>query len=241
MNKLIDMFNDIFSGGGLFSLLPENVQPWLSGSEETKTADKLALDMQYLGNHSGSKYTSPFLVRLFKDVENPKITSSNINQIAGVIKVMYLDKWSKLWDALTADYDPIENYNMYEKRTPDLVNETDTKTDTKMTTTDTDKSEVVTENGTYAYNSSELSPSDKTVVSTDPEDNVRTTVNEGDSDHNKTNSKTTYKGKEETERHGNIGVTTTQQMITQELELRKYIYFKEIFEDVDKVLTIDIY
>lgn len=42
-------------------------------------------------------------------------------------------------------------------------------------------------------------------------------------------------------RSGNIGVTTTQQMLQSERELRQYDYFKNIFEDIDKILTLVIY
>ena len=42
-------------------------------------------------------------------------------------------------------------------------------------------------------------------------------------------------------RSGNIGVTTTQQMIEQERSVLEWVYFSRIFEDIDKVLTLDIY
>lgn len=46
----------------------------------------------------------------------------------------------------------------------------------------------------------------------------------------------------ETTRQGNIGVTTTQQMITEEITLRvKYQYFNEIFKMIDEELTIPVY
>lgn len=51
------------------------------------------------------------------------------------------------------------------------------------------------------------------------------------------------KEKEETHRHGNIGVTTNQQMIEEELNLRtaKKSFYELVFADIDRYLTIPIY
>lgn len=42
-------------------------------------------------------------------------------------------------------------------------------------------------------------------------------------------------------RKGNIGVTTTQQMINSELELREYNLIEAIYSDIDSILTLKIY
>lgn len=42
-------------------------------------------------------------------------------------------------------------------------------------------------------------------------------------------------------RSGNIGVTTSQQMIESERELWVWDYFKQIFEDIDSIITIPVY
>ena len=42
-------------------------------------------------------------------------------------------------------------------------------------------------------------------------------------------------------RKGNIGVTTSQQMINSELELREYNLIDTIYSDIDSVLTLKIY
>ena len=42
-------------------------------------------------------------------------------------------------------------------------------------------------------------------------------------------------------RHGNIGVTTSQQMINSEIELWQWNFFSEVFKDIDKILTIQTY
>ena len=42
-------------------------------------------------------------------------------------------------------------------------------------------------------------------------------------------------------RHGNIGVTTSQQMINSEIELWQWDFFSGVFKDIDKILTIHTY
>ena len=45
----------------------------------------------------------------------------------------------------------------------------------------------------------------------------------------------------EEHRHGNIGVTSNQQMISEELELRKRFFYETVFADLDKYLCLFIY
>ena len=42
-------------------------------------------------------------------------------------------------------------------------------------------------------------------------------------------------------RKGNIGVTTTQQMMQSEIELWKWNFYRSVFKDIDSVLTLKIY
>lgn len=49
-------------------------------------------------------------------------------------------------------------------------------------------------------------------------------------------------GTETLTRHGNIGVTTNQQMITSEVEMRnKYEFYQLLMQDVDSVICLEIY
>lgn len=78
---------------------------------------------------------------------------------------------------------------------------------------------------------------------------ISKSTNYNTSDNETVNLTTTDSGKETTannithdmHRHGNIGVTTNQQMIEAEIELRKKFFFEQVFNDLDKYLTIPIY
>lgn len=90
-------------------------------------------------------------------------------------------------------------------------------------------------------------------VTTDTETRIGnvTTREQGEADKNTENTTTTTKGKttdvdKETgtrrlERSGNIGVTTSQQMIKSEIELWQWNFIQMIYKDVDSVLTCPKY
>ena len=90
------------------------------------------------------------------------------------------------------------------------------KNATKVTSTDN------TKGGSYGFNSD---------VSVPVNDSNSTSVVEGNGEDNK----------RELTRSGNIGVTTSQQMLESELQLRKYNFYEELFKDVNSVVTLSIY
>lgn len=131
------------------------------------------------------------------------------------------------------------------------------------------KNHQTTNNSLYGFNSADPVPSDKSDTSGKMEDNEdekiitnrgkdtrefngsqdKTTkgsdVNKktGDDTYNTTGSQTyVHYGKDKTTTSGNIGVTTNQQMLESEMELRfKWNFFESIFKDVDNILTVNIY
>lgn len=166
------------------------------------------------------------------------------------------EQFGKLMDALTKDYDPIENYDRREEGgwsdthdigarsgTDDLTDHYDA---TKRTTTDepgtttttTDTPRVVTESatGVYGDNSDTEVPKEVTTVTPTDGTNVSETVLSGESTltvedderedtHNRSTSSEAATDTDTREYdgyrvHGNIGVTTSAQMIRGEIELR---------------------
>lgn len=144
--------------------------------------------------------------------------------------------------------------NDYEK-----VDERKTKTDFDViTTSDTDAS-------MYAFNSNSPVPTneasgDSTVRTTGAaNDNVitdthrqtgsttvRETADANDNIEQTTNTQTGYTQDTETgtrslTRSGNIGVTTSQQMLESEIALWQWNFFESVYADVDSVLTTQIY
>ena len=129
----------------------------------------------------------------------------------------YITSWStrmlpvftRMYDACMAEYDPIENYNRIEDRsetTKDTMGNTRTlNTNTATTGTNT------TEDSVSAENVTTFSPDTKSVQT--PNLNEADTGTIGDSGNY--NGSLTIKSTI----HGNIGVTTSQQMLESELQL----------------------
>lgn len=148
-------------------------------------------------------------------------------------------EWKRICDALRAEYNPIENYDRTEEH-----KETETEDNTRNSTgNDTTKentsgtTENSEENKVSAFDSSSYQPKNKVTGSSNSTSEGTSTVNRTLEDRenrevNRTN---------ETRTHGNIGVTTNQQMIQSELELRMYNIYKEIALEFEDEFTVPIY
>lgn len=174
---------------------------------------------------------------------------------ARLIAALYSQKWTKLWKDFTLEYDPLHAY---------IVEETGERDKTVYATqTDTYGREVVvngtdtgtvensgTENlngstGIYGFNSVSAVPSDTQTDSTTTREtetrklaNSNTTVNSGqdtrDND-DKENEKYSVTKK------GNIGYSTPQKLLREDIELWKESFFGIVFSDIDYFITISVY
>lgn len=233
ITQLNDIFPDWLTTGGIFTLLSavkgeESELPW--------DMDANLLDMDYHGNHSGGKIISPLLYQL-READNGTISVIHKAQLALLIYNKYIDNWTKRWNALQTEYNPLENYSMLENLTDDDTTVTHGKTTTRTGSVEMTPEAVMTvESSVYAYDNSNPSPDAKT-VSTPTGSNTTEYNDLTDTEGGTTGTKHSY----EKTRSGNIGVTTSQQMLQAELEIRTYDYYLSVFEDIDKVLTIPVY
>lgn len=98
-----------------------------------------------------------------------------------------------------------------------------------------DKNDIVVSSDNTINNTGSTTQTDDTTKM----DNYTTTGTESNNvDTNRTIKAT---GTEKLTRSGNIGVTTSQQMIESEISLRKLDIINMIYEDIDKVITIPYY
>lgn len=217
LSKLIAVIND--PSESIFYALQSYDVPWKTDDINT------GLDLDYLYNHSGNKITSN-LVDFFIDSETGKIESLSMDMLAKIIYTKYGLKWAKEYATFSMKYDPISNYDMTEQMTNDITTHqyghTNTMTDNKDETIETEKA---------GFNSSGYSPVDK--VST--KGNAGTVANvESGTNTDTRNYKLT--------RSGNVGVTTSQQMLESERKLWLWDFFDSVvYPDLDKVLTIQTY
>lgn len=215
--------NDAFTmPGGIFTFLQNYDVPWKS---ENMNAE---LDAEYHFNTAGQRYISP-LVRQYLG-ENETLTDEQKTALAGIIYSMYSVRWAKLWATLSFSYDPIENYNMEEELTNDEEIITYGRIDESSMSygkTIEDKTDV------QGFDSAAYSPADKFTEEqggTDTGENRAHGSDRTDRSHTLT-------------RHGNIGVTTSQQMIESErnLWILWQYFYDVVFPDINRVLTLSIY
>lgn len=199
--------------------------PWLTSDMAQALDEKLILE------HSGDKKISNYYGRLIA-LQDDETIEDALQLVAKNITLTYSDKWNKLYSAMVdSDYNPLENYDMTQVETPDVTKEKTIDVKTKMTTSSSGDSST----GVYGFNSPTSVPTTENDASTE------VTV-EGNNLDNVSHDLETETGTRELTRHGNIGVTTSQQMLESEIQLRSNNNFvMMLLNDVTKILCISVY
>ena len=260
MITLYEVFPKALSGGGLFAALENLEVPWKGKGY----AD--SLDLEYFGGLSGDKWISPLVTRILG--LNESLSDDDITKLAGLLVTTYGINWTKLWATTQFEYEPIENYNMveeltgtssttYGKTTTTTNNLTHSKSGTQKlddSSTETTTPELTNKstNTVNGFNSTDGVTSGSTTTAASGTNKVTrsgsdtTTFNTSDTD---TGTQAHADGGSDTgtnshtlTRHGNIGVTTSQQMIESERNMWIWNFFHDtVFPDIDKTLTLNIY
>lgn len=231
---------DAFSAGtlGIFTYLDDLDVPW----KDLDIAQ--SLNRMYYGLHSGYKIVSPIVDKMIASNEDDVLTVAQVTQLANDAFILYGSKWAKLWEVNNYEFDPGENYNMIENETLNQTKE-HTRTDNLQsahegTETQTPNTTQTESNTVYGFNSTTATPSDETTTT-----NTGTIENEYDTTIKNTGTQSNIEENDDVRqltRHGNIGVTTTSQMLTEVINLWHWNFFKDVvFADLDMVLTIPIY
>lgn len=157
--SLIDVSGD-FINNGIFKYL-ETYAPVWSGE-----IDSDVLNLDYYGNRSGRKSISKMLECVLNGAET--LSNTQLQQIAKLIYQKFGYSWSKAYEALHTEYEPLENYNKVVNE--NITNEgTDNNTETReLVTKHTGTVDVSgTETGTDAYKKSGTDTRTETLNTTD--------------------------------------------------------------------------
>lgn len=209
---------------------------------------------------NNNRMMSDIITQSFYELTGKK-TMDNAELQEGWIPVLlleYQNKWKKLLENVYSQaYEPIYNYDRTEDdttvKTGELLKERlyDNTVDNTDTHTSTDKSNSNNKSNSqkniYAFNSDNFSPSDsdegvsqstgerETTATDTHKEAVEYTENERTQYDNITDKRTVRA-------YGNIGVTTTQQMLESEIILReKHNFITTMYNDISKTLFNDIY
>lgn len=246
------ILNDIFvhwsENEGFFHFLyywashesPQIEIPWLPNSDIANM-----LDWEYHGNTSGDKPASALLDKFLKDIE--EIGQAYFLRFAELWYRLFADTVNREFAVLSSQYNPIENYSMTESSS-------DSKTGTDILVKSGNQSRAMTggrkvqtetKDSIQGFNSSTYNPDTKTEITdkttyTDDNGNAET---ETETFNNVTDTTTYNSGVSHgMTRSGNIGTTTTQQMLQSEIDLWKWNFYHDIlFPAVDKILICPMY
>lgn len=215
---------------GIFSYLNALEVPWkndVSGNQ---------LDIIYHGSRSGNKIIGSLIENY---LDNNTVSDDNKIIIAQAIYTIYIKNWNALYKTLSLEYNPIENYSMTETENVQdthkgTIESNGNNTDTYTETTLVDNT---SNNQLWGFNSTDSVNSDKQTG-----DTTRDVESTMDSTHKNTDRETKDITSDRTlKRSGNIGVTTSQQMIESERQLWLWNFFESVFSDIDKILVLKIY
>ena len=188
-----------------------------------------------LGISSSEVYTT-FTFKYFNFI----YISSDVTEVASIISNLaeiYNNEYTTKVSMLLMDYNPIENYNSTETESTTSENTTTSGNENTTTTTTNSTSENsgVSTNKVSPYDSENFNNDNNTTTTNTTTGNATdtTTINDsGNMSSNGTSSRTLT-------RKGNIGVTTTQQMIESEYELRAKNLVFEFLEKVSKFILLE--
>lgn len=215
---------------GIFSYLNALEVPWKNDVSDNQ------LDIIYHGSRSGNKIIGSLIENY---LDNNTVSDDNKIIIAQAIYTIYIKNWNALYKTLSLEYNPIENYSMTETENVQdthkgTVESNGNNTDTYIETTIVDNT---SNNQLWGFNSTDSVNSDKQTG-----DTTRDVESTMDSTHKNTDRETKDITSDRTlKRSGNIGVTTSQQMIESERQLWLWNFFESVFSDIDKILVLKIY
>lgn len=204
------------------------------------TLNSNQLDFMYFNDHAYNKEASSLAVRTLEDDDTYE---ANADALAVIIWERFKLRWQKLAATMTAEYNPINNYEMVEEasETRDLTNTDDTTVTTDYGKTLTTESEASAEqnNSAYGFNSTYDVPTDKQEGVNNVSGSETYAGRDTDTvDGTKTESGTITRT---LTRSGNIGVTTSQQMLESERNLWQFDLINIIFTDIDSILCLKVY
>lgn len=147
--------------------------------------------------------------------------------------------WSKRWKrtftkwakALEIDYNPLENYDRIEEWEEASKGTTDTTGSGKASSKDNASSQ--SDDYVTAYNSDTLHQERRNVASSNGEQETDTSNNE--------NIVTENNGTRKGRTHGNVGVTTSQQMLESELKIAEFNLIQQITDIFKQEFCILVY
>ena len=183
-------------------IVPTYLYPYVADEDDYVDLDKLIQLDNLVVTTYGLRRISRYLSRItVHDEEHDTYTDDPVILWKFMLS-KFNEKWQRLYDALFAEYNPIDNYNMVEDENAQTQVHNESDQGVK----------------TYGFNSTDPVPTGEGHVESDM-------TGDFDKNHRKMTRK------------GNIGVTTSQKMVSEEIELRKHQFIDIVITDIGEFLT----
>lgn len=152
---------------------------------------------------------------------------ATMRSVIGIWSSAHLDSWTKMWNTTKLEYNPIENYDRKEDWTDN------NKTNSKVKSTDTGKGKNHSTDisKTAGFDSGNLVTSGQ-----NDNDSTNESTQIGNSEGN-SNEELKHTGRV----HGNIGVTTSQQMIEEERWVADWNMYEYLIDKFKQQFLLLVY
>lgn len=246
MRTILDIIPQMKTGTGFFS-------SFVAPCWKDDYTNPAQLDMFYAMTY-GQKHPAPIL-DMFVDEDTGEIDNDDVAVIASMLYQLRGHEWEKLYDALKAEYNPVENTDVYENYTDQRTGSgTNGNTRTLNTTTTNNGTGSVdstasgsgnTANNRFGFDSSQAvgdttgSDSSTTTSGTDTE--THNTIADTGTITDAGTASNTESITHTLRRHGNIGVMTAAQLVGGEIELWKWTFIIQVMEDISELTALAVY
>lgn len=230
MHRLCDMYDIYVASNGVFvSLYTDTTFKNLMDKAHITAVDA---DDYYFNYYSPSKLINERMQRILEKIYNFDWTADHsggipqtiITQWTKLFKALYGNKYARFLEMIDVDYNPIENYDRYESLLKEYSNSGTSSEDATRGNTGT----VSTVDQIEGFNSASFQDSDKVTRT----DNLSES-NDIDREHadNGTEENTNHI-------HGNIGVTTAEQMLAGYTDFwSRFNLLEYMCRDFDNIIT----
>lgn len=246
MKTILDIIPQMKTGTGFFSSF---VAPCWAEDYETPAQLDIFYAMTY-----GHKHPAPIL-DMFVDEDTGKIDNEDVAVIASMLYQLRGNEWAKLYAALKAEYNPVENTDVFENYTDSRTGSgTNGNTRTLNTsTTNTGNATVQsTANGSgstaanrYGFDSStavgDTTGTDSSNTSSTTGTQTANTIADTGTITDSGTASNTESITHSLRRHGNIGVMTAAQLVGGEIELWKWTFIIQVMEDISHLTALAVY
>lgn len=237
LDDILQDSTPVIGGSGPASGIFKNMSNMPKFIEDNKADLDYQLSLRY-----GAKVLAPIVLRVYEKNQDAECTLNDFLALfSDMIEREFASKWTKLYKTTILEYNPIWNVDGTETTTTAAQHSKTTDTDhpyTFKTNTSLGQRKTTNEKKEFPYDSDTGKPTETITVTTPAVTDSRTDTNpEKISDHETNTDQFTVTH----ERHGNIGVTMTQDMIRKEREVSEFLLYEVILPDVVNFLTIPIY